>query len=730
MRILSLLRRRAHRLVRSLGNLINRHLHLHAVQAKLQMSIALLMVTSLVITTATFVISTKMTQTRLLASETGAEAAKALDALQTRVHSLESATNMLAADPTVSEAIQEETETALETLNARAVAMRDRFGAGLIQIYNAEGVARTNLLLSSLYRESSLINEVDADHTVVRLVADRVILLTRTDLPDQKGSVITGIDLQRELERLVQQYRLSADVGLSLEPDNSAANPPRISNVPETFPFDAQAGRIPGMYSERRDIYLGETPVELILVRTTSDIQKLTMNGLTVMVLSTTLTTGLLLGISLMLMRAIARPVHELSETANAIASGDLDRRSTITPGSFLNVGHDDEIGTLTAAFNRMVDQLQDLYEHLESRVEARTHELAAAAEVARTISQSLDLNIILEQSTLAIQKRLGADTIAVYMVGEEHEQATLKLVLGNLHPLTKGDKLALTARNPVGAAAKLHSPCVIPDTESDTRYLPVSWTSDIRAVVTAPILAGETVIGILELQSKTPGAFSADTASLLNTLADQMAVGIQNARRYSEEQQRRRFTEILELTGRTLTGNLDIQTLPERVLSSLHALINYERAALWLQEEGRLKPVAQYGYMDERVLHRKRLSVDADIYRRIVQQRTPLLLNDVAAEAPWQHTMWADKRGVDDRSWMGVPIITTQGDVIGAICLASSEIGAFNEDDAVWAQAFASQAGIALENAYLYAEIAALHPEVEPTGEILDRLHLQEAPL
>jgi GAF domain-containing protein/HAMP domain-containing protein len=730
MHLISQLRRWSRHRIRALGEVINRHIHLDTVQSKLQLAIALLMITSLVITTGTFIISTKMTQTRLLASETDNEATKAMDALKARVRSLEAATTMLAADPTVTRAIQEETEEALEILNGRAVAMRDRFGVGLIQIYNDEGIARTNLLLSSLYRESSILDEVRADQTVVRLVADRVLLLTRVDLAEGQGAVITGIDLEKELERLVQQYRLSADVGLSVAAGGGAPQPPQISSTAEPFPFDAPEGRSPGMYSERLAIELGETLVELMLIRSTGDIQKLTMNGLIVVVASTTLTTGMLLAISLVLMRAIARPVHELAETADAIASGDLNRRSRVSPASFLNVGHNDEIGALTAAFNRMVNQLQDLYEHLEARVEARTHELATAAEVARTISQSLDLNVILQQASLAIQKRLNADAIAVYLIDEQEDQATLHLARGDDYPLTKGDQLTLEARNPVGAAAQLHSPCVIPDTETNTRYLPVSWTSAIRAVVTVPILAGDKVLGVLELQSSTTGAFSADTAGLLNTLADQIAVGIQNARRYSEEQRRRRFTEVLELTGRTLTGNLDLQTLPERALSSLHALINYERGALWLVEGRALRPVAQYGYVDERILYRKRLSVDADIYQAMAEHRLPIILDDVDAERSWRQPMWVSSDAIPagvtstgiDRSWMGVPIITTKGAVIGVICLAAGETGAFDEDDAVWVQAFASQAGIALENAHLYAEIAAFHEQAEQQPASRDR--------
>lgn len=683
---------------------------LHSLRAKLQAIIAVLMITALIATTAAFIIGTRLTQQRLLGSQTEAEAERVASAIQARIQDLTAAARLLAEDPRIAEAIQQNDEEALQTLNGRAVLVRDRFEVGLIQIYDANGTARANLLLSTLYRESDLLDEIEPDQSAVRMIEGQAILLSRSRLPNGLGNVITGLDLSSELDRLAQRYRLTSELGLVFKsPDGETIVSEVSTPGNEDFPFaqDQIHGR--ENYLRRQSIQMGSSPADLMLARSTREIQDLMTTGLTVMILSSTLTAVLLLVLSIPLMRAIARPIHQLSEAANAVADGDFTRRGeAFSPGSFLRVGHNDEIGLLMRSFNRMVAQLQDLYDNLESRVDARTRELATAAEVARAVSSSLDLDVILEAVSARIRDRLDCEYVAIYTLEDESDVVVLNKVAGDKPPYKPGYEVILSGNTPVARAARIHTACLVPDTAEDTRYLPTRWLPESRSVAAIPILAGSDVIGVLELQSREAGRFTSEATHLLNTLADQIGTGIQNARRYNEEQKRRRFTEVLELTGRILSGSLDLQELPGRALSSLRALVNYERGSLWMEEGSVLRPMAQYGYVDERPLHRTRLTTDDSVYAHIAEERQPLLIQDVHEEERWEIRPWLD----GDRAWMGVPIITAHGKVIGMVSLTSTEVGAFDDDDAVWVQAFASQAGIALENASLYAEIAAISTE------------------
>ena len=181
----------------SLGEKLRTRLKIVSLRAKLQTAVFLLMLVVVTFTALTFLISTRLTETRILRAQVESDTAKILDALRSREEALQIAAQALASDPIVNQTIDATAEESLQTLNARAVAVRDRFQVGLIQIYDAKGVAHTNLLLASLYRESSLLTYLASNRTVVRAIDGQIVMLSRADMADGHGTVVTGVDLQR-----------------------------------------------------------------------------------------------------------------------------------------------------------------------------------------------------------------------------------------------------------------------------------------------------------------------------------------------------------------------------------------------------------------------------------------------------------------------------------------------------------------------------------------------------
>jgi len=355
-----------------------------SLNAKLLLPIVGLMLISLLGSTLVFVAGTALTRNQLLEQQIAADAERVAEAMKARVETVTSAATMLASDPRVFVAAQEDGEEPLSVLNSRAVVVRDRLGLDLIQIYDQQGEARANLMLSNLYHESSLLGRVGADAPVVRVVEGRALLLSRATMPDEGGTVIAGIDLEPELQRLVSRYRLSADLGLSVAGFHVGTR--------EDLPFESPDGQTDGQYSRHLPLTLGETSVDLLLVRPTSDIAQVTNTGLSVMVGSMLLTTLLLMGLSAVVIRAIVRPIRRLSAAAAIVSRGNLKQQMEMTYlASPFGIGNEDEIGLLAATFNRMVDELRGLYQDLEAKVEARTGELTAANARLKELDRTKD---------------------------------------------------------------------------------------------------------------------------------------------------------------------------------------------------------------------------------------------------------------------------------------------------------------------------------------------------
>jgi len=689
---------------------LNHRTHLRAgflrpgtLRDKLRVSIVGLMLISLLGSIFTFAVSSMWTQNQLLRRQAEASSQQLAQALQARVHELETAAHLLANDPEVMHALTAGDESTLEVLNRRAVVIRDRFDLGLVQIYNAGGLARTNLLLADLYRETTLLDYVPMDTTAARVVANHGLLLRSDGVGNGSGTVIVGLDLKSEIIRLLARHRLSAEMGLRFESVAQPGAPVYVMQIAtsENFPFNAPPGRSAGIYKHQSTLLLGETPVDLLLIHSTADLQHVASTGMIVILVTTAITTVLLMVLSTTVLHGLVQPIQQIASTATAVAKGDLTQRIIIPHRrSWLNIGQDDEIALLTEAFNAMVSDLEDLYAHLETRVAARTHELSVAAELARNISASTDVFRIMQMATQLLRQKLEFLRVGFFVVDESMQHATLREISGEIGECDKGYVVPLSNDRFIGAAALMHTACLVTDVAHEQRLFH-EWLPQAQAGLAVPMLYGQQVLGVLEIQSLRPEAFSPEMIRLLNTLADQIAMGMHNAQRYAEEQKRRRVAELLELTGRVLAGSLDIESLPGRAMASLSSVVKHERSALWIQEDDQLKPLAQYGFSDQYPLPAKTLSTQGDLYQHVCAQRQPLVIADVTTETQWQQRPWL--RG--DRAWIGAPIIA-RGQVIGLLGLGRSTPGSFEADDATWVQSFAAQLGLALENANLYTQL------------------------
>jgi len=232
-----------------------------------------------------------------LRQQTTLEANRISEGLAARVETVDMAATMLAQDPSVYTNVQGDSKAALAALNSRAVAVRNRFDLDLIQIYNQQDEAHTNLLRSNLYRESSLIGYVQPGIPVVRVVDERVLLLSRVPTSGNEGTVIAGIDLEIELQRLVSTYRLSAYVNMSVEDISEDKHTGKSETlVTKTLassgqPLDTTQVKGRNWYSQGLSLKLGGATVALTLLQDTSNIYHVTTTGIIVMIISTLLTT-------------------------------------------------------------------------------------------------------------------------------------------------------------------------------------------------------------------------------------------------------------------------------------------------------------------------------------------------------------------------------------------------------------------------------------------------------
>lgn len=187
-----------------------------------------------------------------------------------------------------------------------------------------------------------------------------------------------------------------------------------------------------------------------------------------------------------------------------------------------------------------------------------------------------------------------------------------------------------------------------------------------------------------------------------------------ENARIYREEQRQRLLAEALANASREMSASLDPQAVPGLILDQLALVVPYERCSIMLEREDHLYIAAQRGFPkgDERTQEVNIAIRNDDPYLDLVKTLKPLIISDVTKAPGWTILPWLPL----NKAWMGVPLISRQK-VVGMFSITRLNTGAFSQEDAELAAAFASQAVVALDNAQLYGDLHhAYH-----TLEILD---------
>jgi GAF domain-containing protein/HAMP domain-containing protein len=247
--------------------------------------------------------------------------------------------------------------------------------------------------------------------------------------------------------------------------------------------------------------------------------------------------------VSLVIGQIISRPIIKLTSVANQIVAGDLSAQAPITGR--------DEIGMLSQAFNTMTSRLRESLQELEHRVEQRTAELASVneksqrraqqfesiAQLAATISSTRDLNILLPQITEAISSKFGFYHAGIFLLDSHREYAVLSAANseGGHKMLANNHRLRVGETGIVGFVTSTGKPRVALNTGQDSIFFNNPFLPDTRSEIALPLKVGDEIIGALDVQSDVENAFGQEDISILATLADQVAIAIQNALQYEE---------------------------------------------------------------------------------------------------------------------------------------------------------------------------------------------------
>jgi GAF domain-containing protein/HAMP domain-containing protein len=405
----------------------------------------------------------------------------------------------------------------------------------------------------------------------------------------------------------------------------------------------------------------------------------------------------------LVISRFIVHPLTMLTNIVETASTGDLTAQAPETG--------EDEIGTLAKSFNQMTTQLRQNMEGLELRGEERTAELAEVSEqmsyrasqlqtvsdVARAIATVQDQDRLLPLITKTISERFGYYHCGIFLLDPAGEYAVLQAANseGGQRMLARGHRLRVGQVGIVGYVTDRGEPRIALDVGKDAVFFDNPDLPETRSEMALPLKVGAKVIGALDVQSVVSSAFKDEDISLLSTLADQMAIAIENARLFSE-------------TRQALT---EAQTAQREYLRNEWEKVSAQQSLLGYQYTfGRITNLPQ--------------ETDRSLWDVLDQGIELGYANQASAD-----DQTGELASIKSEEGLVVPI-KLRGQVIGLVGLQDvDQSRTWNEEEITLIQSVADQVGLALENARLLETTQRRAEREYLVGQITTKLRASNDP-
>jgi PAS domain S-box-containing protein len=315
----------------------------------------------------------------------------------------------------------------------------------------------------------------------------------------------------------------------------------------------------------------------------------------------------------------------------------------------------------------------------LERRVTERTAAmektnlyLALATEIGQNVSQVRDLNVMLRDAAEIIRAFFDLYYVQVYLVDSAQTELVLQFGTGDVGAelLSRHHRLPLDQSSINGRAAISKRSVVIADTAASATFRPNVLLPNTRSEMAVPLLVGDQLIGVLDMQSEQPHALGEDALIAFEPLSGQMAIAIQNARLRQEMDER---------------------------LSEMDSLSRAMSAESWRSYQSSASAVQGYIY-DQTDLQ--------------PQSEWPQALA-LAAQAT--RALTSQETG----SMAAVPLTMRGGTVIGALGVFDDPQNPLSGEDMLFIQQVSDQITLALESARLFDQTQTTLAQTETLYEI-----------
>ncbi len=213
-----------------------------------------------------------------------------------------------------------------------------------------------------------------------------------------------------------------------------------------------------------------------------------------------------------------------------------------------------------------------------EERLRRQNEYLATATEVSRLITSTLDMDILFSRATDLIRSRFGYYFVGLFTVDDNSYNAVLREGTGEAGEQLKHRQYSVPvgSKSVIGSVTGTGSTLVINNTALDPLYRPNPLLPETRSQIGIPLKIGARVIGALDIHSDEINTFHPEEIAVLETLADQISVAVENARSYDTAQKAIEDMKQLDIIKSQFLANMS-----HELRTPLNSIIGFSRVIL-----------------------------------------------------------------------------------------------------------------------------------------------------
>jgi GAF domain-containing protein len=256
-----------------------------------------------------------------------------------------------------------------------------------------------------------------------------------------------------------------------------------------------------------------------------------------------------------------------------------------------------------------------------------------------------------------------------------------------------------------VARAARTRKPVVVNDVHNEPGWLPNPLLPDTISEVAIPMVVGDRLIGVLDVQADRLNAFTEADVDIQLTLSSQIAVAVQNILQFQNSQKIANDLSVVAQVGIATATITDINELLQEVVDLSKRSFNLYHAHIYMidPEGDTLQLTAGAGDVGRQMVSEGRsipLNAEKSLVARAARTQRGVVVNDITEDPDFL----ANPLLPETRAELAVPMLIGNR-VLGVLDVQSETIGRFTEVDVNIKTTLASQIAIAVQNARTFEE-------------------------